>query len=211
MLRVRPRRRLRRERPSRSDGRPPMKIVTTIDELRGQLRGQLRTAFVPTMGNLHEGHLSLMRLAAKHGDPVVASIFVNRLQFGAEGRLRALSPDLRQRLREARGRRRLRAVRARRTRDVSGAAGVPRRAAEVARRCARRGVPARLLRRRIDRGLEALRLRTAACGDLRQEGLPAADDPAKDGAAVRATDRHRRRGDGGGRTTASRCLRGTAT
>ena len=58
-----------------------MKIVHTIAELRAQLRGQLRTAFGPTMGNLHEGHLSLMRIAAKNGDPVVASVFINRLQF----------------------------------------------------------------------------------------------------------------------------------
>jgi pantoate--beta-alanine ligase len=59
-----------------------MKIVRTIEDLRAQLSGQTRAAFVPTMGNLHEGHLSLMRLARQHGDPVVASIFVNRLQFG---------------------------------------------------------------------------------------------------------------------------------
>lgn len=59
-----------------------MKVVHTIEELRDQLRGQLRVAFVPTMGNLHQGHLALMKLARQHGDPVVASIFVNRLQFG---------------------------------------------------------------------------------------------------------------------------------
>jgi pantoate--beta-alanine ligase len=59
-----------------------MKIISNIQDLRDQLRGQNRAAFVPTMGNLHEGHLSLMRLAKQHGDPVIASIFVNRLQFG---------------------------------------------------------------------------------------------------------------------------------
>src|SRR5690606_21299939 len=60
----------------------PLKVVQTIQELRDHLRGQNRVSFVPTMGNLHAGHLALMKLARQHGDPVVASIFVNRLQFG---------------------------------------------------------------------------------------------------------------------------------
>src|SRR5215510_7903651 len=59
-----------------------MHIVTTAAELHDWLDVAGKVAFVPTMGNLHDGHLSLMRIARQHGDTVVASIFVNRLQFG---------------------------------------------------------------------------------------------------------------------------------
>ena len=59
-----------------------MQIHSAIADLRVALKGRGRVVFVPTMGNLHAGHISLMEQARAHGDTLVASIFVNRLQFG---------------------------------------------------------------------------------------------------------------------------------
>jgi pantoate--beta-alanine ligase len=59
-----------------------MQIINTIDELRSVLKNQSNIAFVPTMGNLHAGHIQLVEVAKQHAECVVVSIFVNPLQFG---------------------------------------------------------------------------------------------------------------------------------
>ena len=59
-----------------------MQTYSTIADLRTALKNRGRIVFVPTMGNLHAGHIALMTQARAHGDTVVASIFVNPLQFG---------------------------------------------------------------------------------------------------------------------------------
>ena len=59
-----------------------MDIIRTITELRERLAGEPQVACVPTMGNIHDGHLSLVRIARAHSPVAVTTIFVNRLQFG---------------------------------------------------------------------------------------------------------------------------------
>ncbi|MCS6786091.1 MAG: pantoate--beta-alanine ligase [Thiobacillaceae bacterium] len=61
-----------------------MRLVQTVSELRQCLDGLTPPVFVPTMGNLHEGHLALTRQARATGRPVVVSVFVNPLQFGPD-------------------------------------------------------------------------------------------------------------------------------
>jgi pantoate--beta-alanine ligase len=59
-----------------------MEVITTINALRERLRNESQVACVPTMGNIHDGHLSLVALGREHAPVTVTTIFVNRLQFG---------------------------------------------------------------------------------------------------------------------------------
>src|ERR1700683_1781817 len=57
-------------------------IAAVRERVRGWQREGLKVAFVPTMGNLHAGHVSLIEAARRHGERFIASIFVNPMQFG---------------------------------------------------------------------------------------------------------------------------------
>ena len=74
-----------------------MKLIHTLAELRSTLSAYRHPAVVPTMGNLHAGHIALVKAAKPLGDVTVATIFVNRLQFGPKEDFatypRTLEPD----------------------------------------------------------------------------------------------------------------------
>lgn len=59
-----------------------MEVIRTVAGLRERLRHEPQVACVPTMGNIHDGHLSLVRIARSQAPVTVTTIFVNRLQFG---------------------------------------------------------------------------------------------------------------------------------
>lgn len=61
-----------------------MDILHTVTDLRRRLACETTVALVPTMGHLHDGHIDLIRIARPHAACLVASIFVNRLQFGPQ-------------------------------------------------------------------------------------------------------------------------------
>ena len=171
-----------------------MEIVSTAAELAERLAGAGRVAFVPTMGNLHDGHLSLCRIARQHGDVVVTSIFVNRLQFGPNEDFdrypRTLDADRAGLEHEG-----VDVLFAPQDQEMYPTPQVyrvmPPPLAEELEGSSRPGI----LPRRVHRRVEALQPRAARRRGLRQEGSPAAQDRPRHGPAVQHADPDRSGGD----------------
>ena len=167
-----------------------------IKELRERLKREPQVACVPTMGNIHDGHLRLVRIAQQHARFVVTTIFVNRLQFGQgedfDKYPRTFEDDC----------------------DKLAASGVQRSCSipdetqmypepqifvvdppTIANKLEGRFRPGHF-RGMATVVLKLFNIGATAGGGVRQEGLPATDDRAADGRPVRAADPDRPRGDG---------------
>ena len=165
-----------------------MEVIHTVAELRKYLQGVPNNVFVPTMGNLHEGHLRLVEEAAPRGACTVVSIFVNRLQFGPREDFdrypRTLADDCRK----------LESIDC----DVVFAPDEQELYPEPQTYTVQPSGIEDILEGAVRPGhfrgvatvvLEALQHGAAACRGVRQEGLPAVSGAADDGAATGAAGR----------------------
>ena len=188
-----------------------MQVHSTIAGLRAALKDAGRVSFVPTMGNLHEGHIALMHQAQPLGDCLVSSLFVNRLQFGPKEDFdtypRTFEADC----------------------EKMAAVGVAHLFAPDEREMyptpqayhvqpdpAQADILEGEFRPGFFRGVATVVMKLFAIvqpqvAALRQEGLPAADDHPQHGARVRPAHRDRPRRNGARRPTAWPCPPATAT
>ena len=174
--------------------RSPM-VVRTVPALRRALDGlrarKAKIALVPTMGALHDGHVSLVRLAKRRAQKVVVSIFVNPTQFAPTEDFGSYPRTWKADVAKLAAEKRRPDLESGRQGDVPGGLRHPDRARRAGHRRAGRPLPPALLRRRRHRGRQAVHPMPAGFRDLRREGLSAIAGGDADGAGSRS----RRQGD----------------